>query len=263
MKLADQVAAATAYEQFFVPALFRQWGPRVVSAARIRHGDEVLDVACGTGVLARAAAEVAGPGSVTGIDLNPAMLAVAGQTAPSISWREGSAESLPFPDASFDAVLSQFGLMFFGDRPAALREMWRVLRPGGRLAVAVWAALEDTPAYAMEVAILERIAGKPAADALRAPFALGDRRTLAALFDEARIPHAAIITVAETAHFPSLRAIVEVDLRRGLPLIGIPLEESVIEQVLAATESEMGEFVAADGTARLATPGHIVSATRD
>ena len=112
-----QIAAATAYEEFFVPALFREWAPRVVDAAQILPGHRVLDVACGTGVLAREAAGRARPtGVVAGLDLNPGMLVVARQLAPAVEWRHGTAESLPFPDHSFDAVVSQFGLMFFRQR---------------------------------------------------------------------------------------------------------------------------------------------------
>jgi len=139
-------SAAEVYDAFFVPALFEEWPPRLARAAGLRPGQRVLDVACGTGVLARHAARVVGAGGeVVGLDLNPGMLEVARRRAPGASWREGTAEALPFADARFDAVLSQFGLMFFADRAGALREMWRVLRPGGALAVAVWARLEDTP----------------------------------------------------------------------------------------------------------------------
>jgi ubiquinone/menaquinone biosynthesis C-methylase UbiE len=98
----------------------------------------VLDVACGTGVVAREAARRVGPaGAVAGLDRNEGMLAVARRMAPGIAWRHGLAEALPFPDGAFDAVICQFGLMFFEDRGKALGEMWRALRPGGRLAVAV------------------------------------------------------------------------------------------------------------------------------
>src|SRR5688500_232640 len=110
--LQPQIDAAKAYEQLFVPALFAQWAPKVLNAARLEAGQRVLDVACGTGVLAREALRrVGSSGHVTGIDAVPGMLAVAKQLAPNIEWRQGTAESLPFADGSFDAVVSQFGLM--------------------------------------------------------------------------------------------------------------------------------------------------------
>ena len=104
--------AATVYEEFFVPALFQQWSSRVAEAADIATGDRVLDVACGTGVLARTVAQLVGPsGSVAAIDVNEAMLAVAQQASLEIDWRAARAEALPFPDHDFDAVVSQFGLI--------------------------------------------------------------------------------------------------------------------------------------------------------
>nr|HMQ56640.1 methyltransferase domain-containing protein [Anaerolineae bacterium] len=123
--------AAEVYEAFFVPALFQPWTSRVADAAKIQAGQRVLDVACGTGILARTIAERVGPtGSVVGLDINKGMLAVAQQQAPGIEWRHGLAEALPFDDDSFDAVVSQFALMFFENKDAALSEMVRVLRPG-------------------------------------------------------------------------------------------------------------------------------------
>ncbi|HEX9756314.1 MAG TPA: methyltransferase domain-containing protein [Nitrospiria bacterium] len=116
-----------------------------MEAANIKPGQRVLDVACGTGVLAREASlRVGSSGAVFGLDLNPGMLHIAERHAPSIKWRQGRAESLPFPDQSFDTVVSQFGLMFFTDRPQALREMFRVLTPGGHLGIAVWDSLDHT-----------------------------------------------------------------------------------------------------------------------
>jgi len=118
---------------------------------------------------------------VLGLDANPEMLAVARRTHPDIEWHDGRAELLPFPDAGFDAVVSQFGLMFFDDRVAALREMQRVLRPGGHLAVAVCDARERSPGHASLAMLLERLFGNPVADAFRAPFVLGDAAALRAL----------------------------------------------------------------------------------
>jgi ubiquinone/menaquinone biosynthesis C-methylase UbiE len=166
---------AEVYDEMFVPALFQQWGPIVADAARIGPGESVLDVACGTGVLACAALDrVGSQGAVAGLDPNPDMLTVARRKSTRIEWREGRAESLPFPDESFDAVVSQFGLMFFDDRPAALRDMMRVLRPNGRMAVAVCDALEHSPGYAALANLLQRLFGARIADAFRAPFVLGD-----------------------------------------------------------------------------------------
>src|SRR5436190_8153758 len=141
--------AARIYDEFFVPALFAEWAQPVCDAAQIRPGDRVIDIACGTGVAAREAAKRSGArGEVTGIDRNSGMLAVAREQAPQIDWLEGRAEALPFDDDSFDAALCQFGLMFFEDKALALREMRRVIGPGGRAAVAVWDRVENSPGYA-------------------------------------------------------------------------------------------------------------------
>src|SRR5688572_14100435 len=121
--LQSEIDAANAYEALFVPCLVGEWAPLVADAAHVRPGERVLDVACGTGVLARAVAARAGSqGSVAGLDASRGMLAVAERHAPTVDWRHGVAEALPFDDSSFDAVVSQFGLMFFTDRRQALHE---------------------------------------------------------------------------------------------------------------------------------------------
>ena len=131
--------AAEVYEAFFVPALFLEWAPRVASAARLAAGQNVLDVACGTGVLAREAARRVQPGgTVTGLDRNEGMLAVARRKAPEIKWRLGRAEALPFEDKSFDAAISTFGIMFAPRQSVAAEELARVVRPGGRIALCSW-----------------------------------------------------------------------------------------------------------------------------
>jgi ubiquinone/menaquinone biosynthesis C-methylase UbiE len=258
-----QIDAANAYEALFVPALFAQWAPRVADAARIQPGQRVLDVACGTGILAREVALRTGSnGRVVGIDRSPGMVAVAKQLAPTIEWREGLAESLPFPDQSFDAVVSQFGFMFFTDRPQALREMLRVLAAGGRLAVAVWGSLENIPAYASVVALLERVAGQRAADALRAPFMLGNRKDLARLFSEAGVRSTEITSHDGTARFPDIRTMVEADLRGWLPVMGVSLTEDQIGRILQEAENALGSYATAYGRVAFQLSAHLVTARK-
>ena len=261
--LQAQIDAAKAYEELFVPALFAQWAPKVADEAGIQPGQRVLDVACGTGILARtAASRLKSKGQVTGIDPNPGMIAQARQLAPAIEWREGVAEALPFPDETFDAVVSQFGLMFFADRHQALGEMVRVLKTGGRLVVAVWNSLENIPAYSAEVRLLEETAGKPAADALRAPFGLGDEKDLARIFADAGLASAIITTRTGTARFPSIRVMVEADLRGWLPVMGVILTEDQINRILHDAEQALHPWATADGHAAFPVSAHIVGATK-
>lgn len=92
---------AEVYDEFFVPALFQHWGSVVAEAAQATPGQDILDVACGTGALTIAAKKIVGPnGSVTGLDINPEMLAVARGKDTDINWRDGAAEKLPFDDAT-------------------------------------------------------------------------------------------------------------------------------------------------------------------
>lgn len=254
-------SAAEVYEDFFVPALFQQWPPRVAEAARIQPGQRVLDVACGTGILARTAAGLVGAeGSVVGLDINEGMLAVARRKAPSIEWRLAPAEAMPFDSGSFDAVVSQFGLMFFEDRQVAIREMVRVLRPGGRLAVAVWAALESSPGYAALAELLQRLFGDQAADALRAPFVLGDTHTLHDLFASAGLPNAEITTHEGTAHFPSVRSWIYTDIK-GWTLADM-IDDEQYALLLREAERGLQPFVDAQGAVSFNMPAHIVSATK-
>jgi len=134
--------AAELYERYVVPYILGPWAPGLVELAALQPGEHVLDLACGTGVVARLAATKVEPtGHVTGLDLNAAMLAVARSLPPppgtSITWVEGSAVAMDLPDASFDVILYQQGFQFFPDQPAALREMHRVLVPGGRVLLSV------------------------------------------------------------------------------------------------------------------------------
>lgn len=259
-ELMAAIEGARAYEDLHVNALFRQWAEPVLSAAEVSEGDRVLDVACGTGILARTARErVGAEGSVTGLDIDPGMLAVAAEIDPAVTWVHGEAGQLPFEDGEFDAVVSQFGLMFFPDREGAVREMLRCVRPGGTVVAAVWESLERSAAYPAAVDILDRVAGPDAADALRAPFVLGDPDALRELFVAAGAPAVAVETCAGTARFPGVRSMVEADLRGWLPIMGVHLDEDLIEQVLTEADQALSEHVIADGTMVFDAPAHIVT----
>lgn len=123
------------YERFFVPTIGEPVAKVLIRKAALQPDERVLDVACGTGIIARLALQKVGNnGTVTGLDINPGMLAVARSIVPdAITWHEAGAEDMPFSDESFDVVICQMGLQFMEDKPAALKEMYRVLLPGGRL----------------------------------------------------------------------------------------------------------------------------------
>lgn len=245
-------SAAQIYENFFVPALFGQWPGMVLPLARVTPGMSVLDVGCGTGILARAAVDHVGAGgAVTGLDPNPGMLDVARSQSSAVTWVQGSAEEMPFDDDDFDAVVCQFALMFFGDRDASLREMSRVARPGAPVAVVTWADLVMTPGYAAMVDLLDRLLGPGRADALRAPFVLGT----AGLLHDTLAPHLEDLHVQHLdgrARFDSIEAWVHTDIR------GWTLADSITDEeydvLLASAERELAGFVGADGTVDFAAP---------
>lgn len=204
--------AADIYEALFVPALFAQWPPVVLDAAEVGQRDSVLDVGCGSGVLARSARQrVDDQGSVVGIDPNEGMLAVARRSDPRVRWENGYAEQLPFPDGTFDRVVSQFAVMFFNDAAQAVHEMIRVTAPGGRVVIAAWAGLEHNEVYARLADLVDELFGPAAGAAIRAPFALGDVAALRTLAGGR--PGADVTQHAGVARFPSLERWLHTEIR--------------------------------------------------
>ncbi|WP_152208179.1 methyltransferase domain-containing protein [Marinobacter changyiensis] len=263
LNLQELEKVAETYEKLLAPALFSEWAHRLADAAEIRQGQHILDVACGTGILARVIAERVGTdGSVSGVDANPGMLAVANRIAPEIEWREGDAEALPYEDASFDAVLCQFGLMLFSSPKTALQEMQRVLRPGGNLTTAVFGSLDDLPDYAAVAEVYERVVNKSVADALRMPFSMGDRDALASVFANAGISSIKMETEEGTACFSSVRNMVLSDVKGWFPFAGILLDEDTIEAITEEAEIALKAFQTSGGTVEFPVPVHIVTATK-
>lgn len=192
------------YERHFVPAIGRPMAEDLVAAADLRPGERVLDVACGTGVVARIAVERVGPdGSVAGLDPNPGMLAVARESVPSgatVDWHEAPAEAVPLPDGSFDVALCGMGLQFFSDRRAGLREIRRVLAPGGRLV----ASLPGPVPAPLEIMAeeLSRHVGPEGATFVHAVFSLHDPDEIRALATDAGFRDVDVRSSAKPLHLP-------------------------------------------------------------
>ena len=127
------------------------------------------------------------------------------------------------------------------------------------MAIAVWDALDKLPAYASEVALLEQIAGQHAADALRAPFVIGDQRVLSTLFADCGIASTKITTHHGVAQFPSIRTMVEADLRGWLPVMGVFLTEQEIDRILSEADQVLRDYTTADGRVMFQLSAHIAA----
>jgi ubiquinone/menaquinone biosynthesis C-methylase UbiE len=193
------------YERHFVPIVAAPLADDLVARAALTPGERVIDLACGTGVVARlAATRVGRGGAVTGVDVNPGMLEVARVSAPvdaTFDWREASADALPFPDGSFDVAFCQLGLQFFADRVAALRELRRVLAPGGRALVSVPGPM-PTPFHMMEAALARRVDGDASAF-VQAVFSLHEPAEVAGLLQQAGFARVSAGSEEWTLHPPA------------------------------------------------------------
>ena len=233
---------AQTYEDYFVPHQFRPWTEELLERAKPQPGDGVLDVACGTGIVARMVARRAiGLGRMVGLDPSPAMLGVARSAAEgeglAIEWFEGSAESLPFPDGSFDLVLVQQGLQYFGDKAAAVGELRRVLAPGGRAATATWTEIANNPFFLAFAEAVQRHLGTPA---MHTPFSLGDGDILRSLFVDAGFDVVEIERVGRTVRFPSPDTFVD------LGVAGASAAVPALQAMDAAERAALTEAVRAD-----------------
>lgn len=259
----ELIDAGRGYERLFVPSLFEVWTKHLLEGAGVLEGSHVLDVACGTGVLTRDALSRAGAsGRVVGADAAPGMLAAAKEIEPAIDWVLCSAEALDEDDAVFDCVISQFGMMFFDDKQKAADEMFRVLKPGGSLAIAVWQSVEHNPAYADIISLLEQLVGTAAADALRLPYSLGDADRVTAVLEISGFDEITVEAKTELARFPNSRQMVEAELRGWLPLFDIFLAEDEIRRVLDASDKTLGKYAGPAGEAVFPTSAHIFTARK-
>jgi SAM-dependent methyltransferase len=252
-------AAAEIYEESLVPALFDQWAEPMLDAVNPAYGDRLLDVGAGTGLLARAAlARVGSTGSVIALDPNEGMLAMAERLAPKLVIRLGAAEELPVADDEIDCVTCQFALMFFSDRAKAIGEMSRVLRPGGRLALATWAAIEESPGFAAMAELFGDELGDWAADAMRAPFSIGTTEALGDLLRPS-FPDVAVVRREGAARFRSIDDWLYSDIRGWT--LSEHVDDDQYSRVRARAHENLARFVGTDGAVSFASPALIATAT--
>ncbi|MFG1818790.1 class I SAM-dependent methyltransferase [Kribbella sp. NPDC049174] len=235
-----------AYERNLVPKFFAPCAELLLDLAEVVGGERFLDVGCGTGIVARKAA---GRGAkAAGVEPNEGMLAVARQAAPEIAWHAAWADALPRPDSSYGVVCCQQALQFVPDRPAALLEMYRVLVPGGRVALAVWRRPEQNPAFLSLIDSLERVAGAEAAGIMRRPFSGPGAEDLRALMAGAGFEDVSlrigIIAVRFASTFEFLRAQVE-----SSPLAGPigALDRDRTDALIREVDTALESYVDDDG----------------
>jgi SAM-dependent methyltransferase len=251
---------AELYEARFVPAIFAEWAAPLLDAAGVGEGHTVLDVACGTGILARTAAARVGPsGKVVGLDLNDGMLKVARRLRPDLEWQRGDAAQLPFPDDTFDAVLCQSALMFFPDATRALSEMGRVCVAGGTVGVQVYSSLEEQPGYGPWIEMVARHAGPEAMSLLSTYWVHGDLDMLSRRFETAGLDITAVHTRMGTARFGSVPDLVLTEIA-STPLID-RITDEIQRRILAESYEVLGQF-RTDSGVDLPLAGHLVIARK-
>jgi len=195
---------AETYESYMVPALFAPWAAKLIQSARIQSNDRILDVGCGTGIVARLiASNVNFHGTITGIDLSSNMLAVAramsDQSKQNIHWYEGRVESMPYRNGSFDLVVCQEALQFFADRKLALAEIRRVLSSAGRFVFSAWQGLNRHPFYKKLHDVIQKRFGMSGVETI---FELGDSNVVRSMVTAAGFRDIEVQPVSMTARFP-------------------------------------------------------------
>lgn len=237
------------YEQYMVPGVFRRWATALLFVLDLHPGDQVLDLACGTGVVARMAAERVQPGGkVSGVDYNAAQIATARTMDSSIDWREGDAGALPYADQEFDFVVCQQGFQYFPDRVQAVKEIYRVLKPGGSVGIAVWSSIENSPGYHAVSIALGKVMGSSAAGLLDELFIFPDSGEVGRFFADGGFPNADVSTLQLDVVFRSTeeftRTIVVGSIMRRTQT---KFSEETLNLLAAEVAVEMESYVAANG----------------
>lgn len=257
-----RLAAAETYESEVVPKVMQATAKRLTDLAGVGRGHTVLDVGCGTGVVARECAHRVGPtGEVIGLDISEEMLTVARRVAPEIDWIQGEAGSLPFGTGKFDRVLSQFAVMFFPDQSRALSEMWRMLGVGGHLGVLVSGGLEDSPVNSTLARIIHRRIGEEGLGAVEEIWTVGGESGMAETFAAAGISPVAVRTEHGTTEYPSVASFVVAEVRGWSPLSEL-VDDSSLAGLIDDARRELAFAVETDGRLSFNAPYYAITATK-
>jgi ubiquinone/menaquinone biosynthesis C-methylase UbiE len=259
--------AAVRYEQILVPSILGPAARALVDWADLREGDAVLDVGCGTGAATRFAAEKTGSsGRVVGADVNAGMIDVAQSmppvTGPAIEWIEKSAYELPFMEAAFDVALCAQTLQFLEDRPRALAEMYRVLKPGGRVAVSLWCDIRENPYFHVLAQAMIRHIGPETAAGLEAAFSLFDASEIRDLLTRAGFQTVQVTVEQLDLELPRLHEFVPRHVS-ATPMAGgfRAASEAVRQIVIDEMAGELAQYVV-EGGVGVPFRTHLAMATR-
>lgn len=257
------------YERLLAPSLFEPWAEVLLDAVRIEPGARVLDVAAGTGVVSRAAARRTGPnGTVVSTDISPAMIAFNAGHRPVPGWAPIETAVAPVTelgrrDGEFDVVLCQQGMPFFPDRPGAVRELHRVLRPGGVVGIAVWTpGHEVVPFGPMNGALQDLGAPAPFPGAYDETSYVLSPDEMRGLLADAGFAHVDSREVELLTRWPDVDALVAAI--QGTPFGGLleALDPSVQVRARAMIADRFARWALADGTVAMPTYSVIATAVR-
>jgi SAM-dependent methyltransferase len=226
-----------AYDRWLGAAVFRPFAVDLAARVADHRPGLVLEVAAGTGVLTRELVAALPGAALTATDLNPAMVSLGSRQVPAARWEQADAAQLPYPDGRYDLVVSQFGVMFFPDKPAAFAEARRVLRPGGRLVFNTWDVVANHDFAAALVVGLERaFPGDPPSFVVALPHGYADRATVVSDLTAGGLEAVAVESVTLEGHATSVA-----DVVAGF-CTGTPLRAAIEARAdLAATMSIVSE----------------------
>ena len=259
--------AAERYQTILTPAILGPFAEALVDFAALQPDEWVIDVGCGTGAAAQYAAGIVGiSGRVTGVDVNAGMLAVAqslpvGQVAP-LEWHEASATQLPLDDQSVDVVLCAQTLQFLPEKEAGLTEMRRVVKPGGRIALSLWCAIEESPYFYTLVEAVARHIGSDTAAGLKSAFALGDTDGIHSLLKEAGFGHIEMTVAQLDLLLPKLAEFVPRHISATPMAAGFGQAAEVVQQAVVREVVEGLSHYQTNGRTRIPFKSHLIMGKR-